>query len=1004
MKRSMLFLIFLQTLILLKGQTVIYCPSQGAPGSLFAARELRRYIYQRTGEMALIQAGDKLSSPYAHLIVLMVKDQKLPKGIALPADLPPIIASLKHEEFCLRSFLLKNKACLLIAGGDSTAMLYGAYRFAEVIGIRFFLHGDVIPDVKAGFAIPEINEVHKPLFSLRGILPFHDFPEGPDWWERENYLLVVEQLVKLRMNFLGLHTYTDNGDYVRFEPTVWQGLPGEYNNDGTVKKSYPAKYANTGLFSWGYRPRKTSEYSWGASIIFEKDYYTSSVMDGLTPVPASPEQMNRLFNRTGELFKEVFTYARSLGIKTCTGTEVPITIHYTITDEMKKNGKNPRDPVFVEEMYKGIFGRIEKTYPLDYYWLWTGEGWTWNIPAEEEQKEVLFSLQAAVAVHRQLNLPFRLALCGWVLGPPQDRLLFDRVLPQEMPFSCINRYVGYAPVDVAFASLNGRDKWAIPWLEDDPRLTSPQLWVGRVRRDAADALAYGCNGLMGIHWRTCCISPMVAALAQAGWSQAGWNKKVGERWTPVPVSLPAIEGTDDDPLYGTLCYNPAPYEFSPGEPVSVTLKFCELQYNSEKQRVFDIVINDSVVREGVDVFKLAGGKNKAFDVVIPEVKTPSRLSIRLVRKEGPGYPMLSALAIEGKNFKKKINCGGERYKDYEKDLLNEYNPRHPYYGHVAERENPPYLKEIMDYKPVADLYVDWCQAMFGPEIAAEASRIFSSLDGNFPVATEWRTGPGNIRLIKNSWEEEEKKYLFVENFERLKRLVKGEGNTERYLYWLGMFKYQRALARMGCLLSTYYALMEDIMRTEDAYKKKDMLMKKALPLRIELNKCWGEAQTYLLESVVSTGEMGMIANLENHSMAEGTISRYDSVIKAITWQDLPPAALPSKEYSGRLRIFSPAVRNTLFKKENFVMKCVVLGRHDESSVCFWWKKMGAREPYQKIIMQHVARGVYQVVLPAPVIGGNDFEYYISASAAGSENTVTFPVTAPQLNHTVVIIE
>ena len=73
--------------------------------------------------------------------------------------------------------------------------------------------------------------------------------------------------------------------------------------------------------------------------------------------------------------------------------------------------------------------------------------------------------------------------------------------------SCINRQVGNAPVEPGFAQVQGRPKWAIPWMEDDPSLTSAQLWAGRMRNDAADALAYGCTGLMGIHWRTPITGP-----------------------------------------------------------------------------------------------------------------------------------------------------------------------------------------------------------------------------------------------------------------------------------------------------------------------------------------------------------------------------------------------------------------------------------------------------------------------------------------------------------------
>ena len=40
----------------------------------------------------------------------------------------------------------------------------------------------------------------------RGLQPFHDFPEGPDWWDQNQYRHVMSQLSKMKMNFLGLHT------------------------------------------------------------------------------------------------------------------------------------------------------------------------------------------------------------------------------------------------------------------------------------------------------------------------------------------------------------------------------------------------------------------------------------------------------------------------------------------------------------------------------------------------------------------------------------------------------------------------------------------------------------------------------------------------------------------------------------------------------------------------------------------------------------------------------
>jgi hypothetical protein len=110
--------------------------------------------------------------------------------------------------------------------------------------------------------------------------------------------------------------------------------------------------------------------------------------------------------------------------------------------------------------------------------------------------------------------------------------MFDTFLPKSWAISCISRDLGYEPIDAGFAQISGRPKWAIPWLEDDPSLSIPQLWAGRMRRDAADALAYGCTGLIGIHWRTSVLSPNISSLARAAWDQKGWNPRLGEKLTP----------------------------------------------------------------------------------------------------------------------------------------------------------------------------------------------------------------------------------------------------------------------------------------------------------------------------------------------------------------------------------------------------------------------------------------------------------------------------------------
>ena len=97
-----------------------------------------------------------------------------------------------------------------------------------------------------------------------------------------------------------------------------------------------------------------------------------------------------------------------------------------------------------------------------------------------------------------VNAPFTPATAGWVLGPARDRARFDKLLPKEMPFAALNRELGTVPVDDGFAQLRSRAGWAIPWMEDELRMSSPELWVGRILRDAYDAERLGCQGLIGM--------------------------------------------------------------------------------------------------------------------------------------------------------------------------------------------------------------------------------------------------------------------------------------------------------------------------------------------------------------------------------------------------------------------------------------------------------------------------------------------------------------------------
>jgi hypothetical protein len=254
-----------------------------------------------------------------------------------------------------------------------------------------------------------------------------------------------------------------------------------------------------------------------------------------------------LFTKAASSLAEAFSFGREIGIKMCIGTETPLTVPAAVKERALILGKDTSQRILVRDLYEGMFARIKQTIPLDYCWFWTPEDWTWSGNSEQSLARTKADLDAAQQAAEKIGVPFSFATCGWVLGPRQDRSIFDTFLPKAWAMSCINRQVGYDPVDPDFSRITGRPLWAIPWLEDDPALILPQLWAGRMRRDAADALSYGCTGLIGIHWRTRVLSPNIAALAQAGWDQQPWNPDARKRRSPDEAAARSTDPIRDMP-------------------------------------------------------------------------------------------------------------------------------------------------------------------------------------------------------------------------------------------------------------------------------------------------------------------------------------------------------------------------------------------------------------------------------------------------------------------------
>ena len=910
---------------------IIVSPREASWMEKLAAHELRRYVYLRTGQLLPIITEPSAELPKSDLILAARKDRPL-----IRSRLPGPLVSPAPQGYWLKTISDRRSSgtgarVLLVTGGDDAGTLYAAYRFAKVLGVRFYLHGDVIPDDPVEWQLPTLDERGAPLFTLRGIQPFHDFPEGPDWWNRDQYLAVIGQLPKLRMNFFGLHTYPE--ERPNAEPTVWIGPPDDIGPNGKVKSSYPSSYMNTLRGNWGYAAEKTSDYVFGSAALFERNDYGPEVMFGFMPSPTAPDACNEVFDRTGSMLGEAFAFAHQVGVKTCVGTETPLVIPKLVQERLKALGKNPADPTVVQALYEGIFRRAAEACPLDYYWLWTPEGWTWSGVKEEEIKATMGDLNNAIAARLKAQAPFSLATCGWVLGPQQDRAMFDKVLPKDIAVSCINRQVGYTPVDAGFAEVRGRSKWAIPWLEDDPALSSPQLWVARMRRDAADALSYGCDGLMGIHWRTRVLGPNIGALAHAAWEQGAWAQAYK---SPTPAAEPPrtagpaggqvaafpnnpIADTSDAPLYQTVRYNLSAYHLpATNGPCTVTLKFCEPHYDAAGLRVFDVKLQGRTVLQNLDIFARVG-KNRALDFTYTNVMvTNGWVDIDFVPRVE--FPSIAAITLEGNGFATRINCGGPAYGDYAADVPPTEPP-------------PPILPSTRDF------YEDWALHEFGPQVGASAAAIFQKIDGTLPKPCTWVDGPGGIQPDPRPWEQVKKEYAFVDDFKALGPAVRGVGSRERFNYWLNSFVYLRTVGEVNCTWGQYNRVIEQVKQEKNPVTQKEMARSRALPVRVKLVGLVREVFDRLLATVSTTGELGTVANWNQHNLP-GLLTKPGEELVKLLGEPLPAEARPARNYNGPARVIVPTVRTSVAANEALKVKVIVLSESAPRTANLYWRTLG----------------------------------------------------------------
>ena len=329
-----------------------------------------------------------------------------------------------------------------------------------------------------------------PGFAVRGLLPWPDFLNCITVYNQEDFRAYFESMLRMRFNTFGMHVYTGEKQWAE------SYLSFEFGGVGHL-----AFLDTTASQRWGYLPQRTSRFGMGGA-----DFYDTEVFGGdSTRLARDPWEAAE---RARKLLRDAYAYAARLGIRTGIGFEpykIPDEIFRALPPEVKlgKGETGVRfdmESVTARNLLEARLAQLLEAYPdVAHVWLWEDEGMNWD----SRKTGIPLSPTPFLVAHdflRRHAPEKRLVVSGWggVARHFQD---FHQKLPGDVIFSCLSDTLGWDPVNEVFGKLEARERWPIPWLEDDPGMWLTQQHVHRFQRDMKLAQEYGCQGLLGIHWR-----------------------------------------------------------------------------------------------------------------------------------------------------------------------------------------------------------------------------------------------------------------------------------------------------------------------------------------------------------------------------------------------------------------------------------------------------------------------------------------------------------------------
>jgi len=426
--------------------------------------------------------------------------------------------------------ILQTSADVEIHAANDQALLYAVFDFLERQGMVFGIDGAITPiEPRHSLRLPQPGQPWNasPRFAVRGLLPWPDFLNCISIYNNEDFHTYFANMLRMRLNMFGMHVYTQN------EPGPMAESYLSFDFAGAGHKS---ALEDTTMTSWGYLPQKTSSYKMGAAEFFDSDTFGSDATRNTTDIWDTAR-------RTTDLLRSAFSFAADLGIRTGIGFEPyqnPAEIVRALPPEALSFPGGFIESRTARDLLERRLADLLERYPMvDDIWLWQDEHANW----QSRKTNVPLSITPFAQAHDFLkrHAPHKhLVLAGWGGVARHFNSLHQR-LPEDIIFSALNDTVGWDPVSDAFSKLEGRERWPIPWLEDDPAMWLPQFRASRFEMDMKRAESFGCQGMLGIHWRHRIVDPTASYFARAAWDR---NLTATVHYTTLSRSLVAQERSD----------------------------------------------------------------------------------------------------------------------------------------------------------------------------------------------------------------------------------------------------------------------------------------------------------------------------------------------------------------------------------------------------------------------------------------------------------------------------